>query len=133
MPRPTLEEVTALFDRRRSAWLAEDHDAYLACFADDVELVVPGQRPVRGRAEYAEVVRRAAAWARPLRFDVHHLAVAPDGAVLAEWTIAVARRDRAGVVEWRGMSVCGLEGDRIRWWREYWDPASLVAEISPTG
>lgn len=125
MAGPSLDDIVALFDRRRAAWLAEDLEAYLDCFADDLELTVPGRDVVRGRAAYEAVVVRSTAWARPARFDLHHLAVTPGGEVLAEWTIAVERRDTGAEVTWRGMSACSLDGERIRHWREYWDPAAL--------
>src|SRR5207302_7088531 len=38
----SLDEARAVYDRRRAAWLAEDLDAYVACFADDVVLETPG-------------------------------------------------------------------------------------------
>ena len=119
------DEASRLFHRRCRAWLAEDVEAYLDCFADDVRLAVPGRDPVVGREAYEQVVRRAYRWAAPVAFDVHHLAVGPDGAVLAEWTIRVRRRDTDADVSWRGMSACGLRDGRIEWWREHWDPTPL--------
>lgn len=119
------ERARAVFERRRAAWLAEDLDAYLACFADDVVLDVPG-RTVRGRAEYEPMARGSFAWARPLSFDFHHLAADGD-LVLADWTIAVERRSDETRIEWRGMSVCELRDDVIAWWREYYeDPGALA-------
>jgi ketosteroid isomerase-like protein len=121
----TLREATALFGRRRDAWLAEDVQAYLDCWVDDLVLEVPGRRIV-GRDAYEDMVRRSFAWARPLRFEFHHLAVADD-VVHAHWTIAVERRADAAEVEWRGMSVAQLRDGRIVWWREFYeDPAALA-------
>jgi len=131
----TLAEAQALFDRRRAAWLAEDVAAYLDCFAEDVELEVPG-RTVRGHSEYEAMVRSSFAWARPVEFEFHHLAVGePDetslamstsGVVMADWTITAERRRDGVAVQWRGMSVCGIGDGRIRWWREYYeDPVAL--------
>ena len=42
MPELTLVEATTLFARRRDAWLAEDVEAYLACFAADL-VITPSQ------------------------------------------------------------------------------------------
>lgn len=120
-----LERAQQVFERRRAAWLAEDLDAYLACFAEDVVLDVPG-RTVRGHAEYAPMARGSLAWARPLSFDFHHLAADGD-IVFADWTIAVERRSDATRIEWRGMSVCELREGVIAWWREYYeDPGALA-------
>lgn len=119
------DEAVRLFARRCAAWLAEDLEEYLDCFSDDVSLTVPGREPVVGRDAYEQVVRTAYQWAAPVAFDVHHLAVAPDCAILAEWSITVRRRDTDAEVTWRGMSTCGLRDGRIEWWREHWDPAQL--------
>ncbi len=120
-----LGEAQDLFDRRRRAWLAEDVDAYLDCWVDDLVLETPG-RTVRGRAAYEATVRSSLTWAKPSSFEVHHLAVDGDR-ILADWTITVERRTDGRAVTWRGMSVCELRDGRIVWWREYYeDPAALV-------
>ena len=122
---PTREEALALFERRRRAWLAEDVDAYLALWADDMTFQSPVHaEPLRGRAAFAELVRRSYATARPVRFDFTHVAVAGD-VVLAEWRIAVETRDGGRRVEWSGMSVAEVRGGLIHAWREYWDPADV--------
>jgi len=121
----TLDDARALFDRRRAAWLAEDVDAYLACFTDDVVLDVPG-RTVRGRAEYEPMARGSFAWAKPVEFEFHHIAVGDPEVVMADWTITVERRSDGATVQWRGMSTCAIADGRIRWWREYYeDPVAL--------
>jgi ketosteroid isomerase-like protein len=115
----TREAATDVFDRRVRAWLAEDVDAYLACWHDDMAITFPGRdEALVGADRYREVVEGSFQWARPLSFDVHALAVDGD-VVLAEWTIRAERRDDGVVVEWSGMSACELRGDRIAWWREY--------------
>jgi uncharacterized protein (TIGR02246 family) len=121
----TIDDARAVFERRRQAWLAEDLEAYLACFAEDIVLEVPG-RIVRGHAEYEPMSRGSFQWAKPVSFEFHHLAVDGD-VVLADWTIAVERRSDGGRVEWRGMSACELRDGTITWWREYYqDPAALA-------
>jgi ketosteroid isomerase-like protein len=121
----TMAEADALFARRRDAWLREDLDAYLACWAQDMTFVSPvHQEPVRGRDAYATLIRASAAAVRPLRFDVAHLAVRDD-VVLAEWEIEAEHRASGARLRWRGMSVAGYRDGRIAWWREYWNPATL--------
>jgi ketosteroid isomerase-like protein len=123
---PTIAEAEALFTRRRDAWLREDLDGYLDCWADDVTFESPVHRPpIRGRAAYADVVRSSAAAVRPVRFDVLHLAVA-GAVVLAEWEIEAAHRGSGARLCWRGMSAAGYRDGRIAWWREYWNPADLA-------
>jgi ketosteroid isomerase-like protein len=120
------EAASELFDRRRRCWLAEDIEGYLACFADDLAIEVPGREaPLRGIDAYERLVRRSFAWARPVSFEIEHLAVTPDGTVLAEWSIATERRDGGGAVAWRGMSACGIDEGRITWWREHWDRSQV--------
>jgi len=120
------DEAVELFEKRRAAWLAEDLDAYLALWADEMTFQSPVHaEPLRGRDAFAALVRQSTAFARPLRFEFEHVAVSGD-VVLAEWTIAIERRDTAVTIEWRGMSVCEIRDGRIRAWREYWNPADVL-------
>jgi uncharacterized protein (TIGR02246 family) len=122
----TRDEAAALFARRRDAWLAGDLDAYLALWADDMRFQSPVHaEPLRGKAAFADLVRHSFAFARPLSFEFSHIAVAGDF-VLAEWAIAVERRDGARRVAWSGMSVAEIRGGLIQWWREYWNPADVL-------
>jgi limonene-1,2-epoxide hydrolase len=130
-PRRSLDEARSVFEKRRAAWLAEDVDAYLECFADDVVLETP-RRTVRGRSEYEAMTRRSFEWAKPKSFDFHHLATADDDVVMCDWTITVERRSDGGEITWRGMNVCGLRDGRITWWREYYqDPDALAQALQP--
>jgi ketosteroid isomerase-like protein len=114
------------FDRRRTAWLAGDIDAYLDCWVNDLVLETPG-RVIRGRDEYRRMLEHSLAWAVPRDFAFHHLAVDGD-VVLADWTISVERRADGVQVAWRGMSAAQLRDGRIVWWREYYeDPGALAA------
>jgi len=123
---PTREEAIELFDKRRRAWLAEDVDAYLALWAEDMTFQSPVHvEPLRGKSAYAELIRQSVQFARPLRFEFAHIAVAGD-MVLAEWTIAIERRDIGRIIEWRGMSVCTIVDGTIRDWREYWNPQAVM-------
>jgi len=118
--------AVALFEKRRTAWLREDLDAYLDLWADDMTFQSPvHSEPLRGRAAFAALVRQSSQLTRPLRFDFEHIAVHGD-LVLAEWTIAVERRDDHRQMEWRGMSVAEIRAARILWWREYWNPMALI-------
>ena len=62
--------------------------------------------------------------ARPVRFDIRHLA-AHGALVLAEWEIAIANRQDGREIAWSGMSVCEIRDGLITRWREYWNPADL--------
>ena len=120
------EDALALFERRRRAWLDGDLDGYLALWTEDMTFQSPMHaEPLRGRDAFAELVGRSLATARPVRFDLEHLAVWGD-VVLAEWCIAIERRGSSRQIEWRGMSVAEMRDGRIAAWREYWNPAALT-------
>ena len=122
----TLPAAIALFEARRVAWLGEDLDAYLALWADDMTFQSPVHaEPLRGRAAFAELVRQSSRLSRPLRFDFDHVAV-HGRMVLAEWIIAIERRDDGRRLEWRGMSIAEIRDGLIVMWREYWNPMALM-------
>jgi ketosteroid isomerase-like protein len=124
---PTRDQALELFERRRAAWLASDLEAYLDLWADDMTFQSPiHAEPLRGKPAFAELVRQSLELSQPLRFEFEHIAVAGT-MVLAEWTIAIARRDTDRVIEWRGMSVCEIRDGRIHAWREYWNPIAVMA------
>ena len=125
MARLTARAARALFERRRAAWLAEDATAYLALFADDLVMHLPGRtEPIRGKAAYAKLVAASFARLAPVSWEFHRLAVDGDH-VLSEWTIEGREREGGRSTRWRGMSICRIADGVIHEWREYWDPAQL--------
>ena len=115
----TVVEARAVFTRRVDAWLAQDVDAYVACWHDDMRIEMPSGT-IEGVAKYRRLVDASFAWAAPVSFDVHRLAIDPDESVVfADWTIRARRHEDDVVVEWRGLSVCELRDHRIVWWREH--------------
>ena len=114
-----LDEARDIFARRIAAWLAEDVDAYVACWHDDMRIEMPSGT-IEGAAKYRKLVDASFAWAAPVSFDVHHLAVDGDASIVfTDWTIRARRRADDVVVEWRGLSICELRDGRIAWWREH--------------
>ena len=114
-----IDDARAVFDRRVAAWLAQDVDAYVACWHDDMRIEMPSGT-IEGAAKYRKLVDASFAWAAPVSFDVHHLAVdGPNDIVFADWMIRARRREDGVLVEWRGLSVCELKEGRISWWREH--------------
>ncbi len=122
---PGHSEAVELFERRRTAWLAEDVDAYLALWAEDMTFLSPvHDQPLRGKRAYADLIRSSLTMVRPVSFTIHHIAV-HGGLVLAEWRAEIEWRADARRSAWRGMSVCEIRGGLITTWREYWNPADL--------
>ena len=114
-----IREARAVFDRRVAAWLAEDVDAYLACWHDDMRIEMPSGA-IESAAKYRKLVDASFRWAAPVSFVVHRLAVDDEtGSGLADWTIRARRRADDVEIEWRGLSVCELRDGRITWWREH--------------
>ena len=123
----TREEALDLFERRRDAWLKNDLDAYLALFAPDVTFQSPAHKEqLRGREAFAALVRSSAAAIEPELFEFTQLAVHGE-VVLAEWRITATHRASGQRIAWWGMSVCTIRDGLIHNWREYWNPADLVA------
>jgi len=118
------DEAVRLFERRRDAYLAEDLDAYIELFAEDLVLKTPMGEPIRGREAFRELVRRSYGVTRPVSFEFHEIAV-HGPKVLAEWTITLENKADRKQLSYRGMSVCELRDGLIQSWREYYDPADL--------
>jgi len=114
-----VEAARAVFSRRVDAWLAQDVDAYVGCWHDDMRIEMPSG-VIEGAARYRKLVVASFAWAAPVSFAVHHLAVEDDTSVVfADWTIRARRHEDGVVVEWRGLSVCEIHDGKIAWWREH--------------
>jgi limonene-1,2-epoxide hydrolase len=114
----SLADARRVFATRVEAWLAADLDAYVDCWHTDMELTLPGGRVISGIDAYRHMVEQSFAWAAPVSFDIHALAV--DGnKVLSDWTIRARRRADGVVVAWSGLSICELRDGRITWWREH--------------
>ena len=114
-----IEEARTVFARRINAWLAEDVDAYVACWHEDMRIEMP-TGVIDGAAKYRKLVEASFTWAAPVSFEVHHLAVDHvTGVVFADWTIHARRRSDDVEIQWRGLSVCELRDCRITWWREH--------------
>src|SRR2546428_677067 len=93
-------------------------------------LVMPraGQKSLRRLVSFTRRSPSATStscWSRGIIRPAGQRAVVGD-VVLAEWRIAVERRDGGRRIEWWGMSVAEVQGGRIRRWREYWNPADVA-------
>lgn len=122
---PTWDEAVDLFERRRKAWLAEDMDAYLALWDDDMTFQSPvHDEPLVGKPAYEQLVRQSAAFVKPLTFDVMSIAVNGE-IVLAEWKISMEWRLQDTTVSYSGMSRARIRNGLITEWREYWNAGDM--------
>jgi limonene-1,2-epoxide hydrolase len=122
---PTWEEAVDLFEQRRKAWLAEDLDAYLALWDEDMTFQSPvHDEPLEGKAAFGKMVRQSAAFVKPLGFDVISIAVNGE-LVLAEWKITLEWRLQDTTVTYSGMSHCRIRNGLITEWREYWNAGDM--------
>jgi len=122
---PTWDEAVDLFERRRKAWLAEDLDAYLALWDDDMTFQSPvHDEPLVGKPAYEQLVRQSAAFVKPLTFDVMSIAVNGE-IVLAEWKISMEWRLQDTTVSYSGMSRARIRNGLITEWREYWNAGDM--------
>lgn len=121
-----IDEAIERFERRRRAWLAQDVEAYLALWAEDMTFGSPlHPESLRGRAAYEELVRMSLDLIRPIRFDVHALATNGD-TVLSEWESEFEWRATGAHTTYRGMAAATIEDGLIKTWREYWNPQDLA-------
>jgi limonene-1,2-epoxide hydrolase len=84
-------------------------------------LEVDGHEELRGRAAFADMIRRNYERFRPVSWDFHEI-VSHGSKVLAEWTVAM--EDKASGTIWsvKGMSICEVREGVLSWWREYRSP-----------
>ena len=122
----TKAEAVSLFEARRKAWLEENAQAYMALWAEDMEIELHGREALHGKAAYAEMIQESYAALQPVAWEFHRI-VADGDHVLSEWTISGKLRHNGQTVSWRGMSICRIAEGLIQEWREYWDPAALRA------
>jgi uncharacterized protein (TIGR02246 family) len=113
------EEIHALIQQARDAWVNGDADAFANLFTPDGELIVPGNRWV-GPEAIREVAASFAAGASDVKIEIRRILVMGNQAVV-EWywedtEKASGRRNRAD-----DAIVVDFTGGRIQRWREYID------------
>ena len=103
-----------------------DPDPLVALFHDDGEAVSLGRtEPARGREEIEEFWRDYRAAFRSVRSEFTHVIEGEGGAVL-EWMSRGVRADGERV-EYKGVTVLEVDGDRILRCRTYYDSAVFLS------
>jgi len=121
---------TAIIDSFVEAWGARDVDRIVSHFTDDAVYVnVPIEPVHKGRDAIRQAIEGFVAMGEDIDFIVHHTAENPaTGVVMNE------RTDRFKIGgEWMDAAVMGvfeLRDGKIAAWRDYFDMAELMKQVS---
>jgi ketosteroid isomerase-like protein len=117
------QEFTQALQRFESAG---ELGSLLALFDDEAEVVNLGRtEPARGRDGIEGFWRDYLALFRIIRTEFVHVIEGQTGSVL-EW-VSRGARENGEPVEYKGVTVLEVEGDRIRRCRTYYDSAVLLS------
>jgi uncharacterized protein (TIGR02246 family) len=116
------QEIRALVELAKNAWIDRDADALAQLFTPDAQLIVPGQR-WQGQAKIREEVAKFARQYTDVQITIHRTIVDGNQAAV-EWhyedtetaTGKHSQADDAIVIE--------VNNGRISYWREYFDTSS---------
>ena len=84
-----------------------------------MQLTLPGGRVISGIDAYRRMVEQSFAWAAPVSFDVHALAVDEENCAGGLDDPRPPRARTTSSSSGRGLSICELRDGRITWWREH--------------
>ena len=124
--------LTEIEDRLIASWNAQDVEAVVACYTDDVRYVDPN---TRGAVEGADAMRRYLTklfgrwemhWTIKERFPLADV----DGAA-ALWQASFRVPGDSRSVEVDGMDLVLIEGNRVKRNEVYFDRAALAALLAP--
>ena len=113
------QEIRAIVEQAKNAWVARDADALAQLFTPDAQLIVPGQR-WQGQAKIRTEVAKFARLYTDVQITIHRTIV--DGNCAAvEWhyedtETATGKRSQAD-----DAIVIEVKNGRISYWREYFD------------
>ena len=113
------QEIRAIVERAKNAWIDRDADALAQLFTPDAQLIVPSQR-WQGQAQIREEIAKFARQYTDVRITIHRTIVDGNQAAV-EWhyedtetaTGKSSQADDAIVIE--------VKNGRISYWREYFD------------
>ena len=113
------ENMRALIEQARAAWVARDADALAQLFTPDGELIVPGQR-WQGQTKIREGVTHFAEQYSDVKIDIQRIIV-EDNQAAVEWYYedtekATGIRNKAD-----DAIIVDFKNDQINRWREYFD------------
>ncbi|HYF39362.1 MAG TPA: nuclear transport factor 2 family protein [Gemmatimonadales bacterium] len=122
------EQLSENFMRAvQHAELTGELDSLLALFRDDAEALNLGRtEPAQGKDELREFWQAYLSAFREIRSEFIHVLDADSGSVL-EWVSQGTLPD-GSPIEYRGVSVLEVEGDKVRKFRTYYDSAVFLPQ-----
>jgi uncharacterized protein (TIGR02246 family) len=115
------QEIRAIVELAKNAWIARDADALAQLFTPNGELIAPGQR-WQGQVKIREEVAKFAGQYTDVKITIHRTIVEGNRAAV-EWhyedtETATGKRNQAD-----DAIVIEVQNGRISYWREYFDPS----------
>lgn len=122
------EDIRALIEKAREAWIAQDANALTQLFTPDAEIILPGQK-WRGQARIREEVTRFAQQYSDVKIVIQRTIVEKNQAVV-QWYYedtekATGRRNKAD-----DAIIIDFKDGRISRWREYFDTETPKAQTA---
>jgi len=113
------EDIRALINKAREAWVAQDADALAQMFTPDGEIIVPGKK-WRGQTRIREEINDFARQYSDVKIDIQRILIENNQASV-EWYYedtekATGRRNKADDV-----IIVDFKDGMISRWREYFD------------
>ncbi len=113
------QEIRAIVERAKNAWVARDADALAQLFTPDAQLIVPGQR-WQGQAKIREEVAKFSRLYTDVQITIHRTIVDGNHAAV-EWHYEDTEKATGKRSQADDAIVIEVKNGRISYWREYFD------------
>lgn len=120
-----MQEIQAVIQKARDAWMAGDADAVAQLFVPDGEFIVPGQR-WQGQSDIRAAVVEFAASSANVQIQIQRIIVEGDQAVV-EWTWKDTDKKTGRQNQAEDAIVVDFKDGLITRWREYIDAKTPTA------
>jgi uncharacterized protein (TIGR02246 family) len=120
----TRQNVRALIEQARNAWVARDPDAVAQLFTSDGELIVPGQR-WQGQTKIRQEVSKFAEQFIDVSITIRRVVVDGNQAAV-EWHYEDTEKRTGKRNKADDAIVLEVKDGRIVYWREYFDNETLA-------
>ncbi len=113
------QDIRALIEQAKDAWVARNADALAQLFAPDGELIVPGQR-WRGQARIREEISKFAQQYTDVSIEIRRVVVDGNQAAV-EWHYQDTEKATGKCNQADDAIVLEVKDGRLSYWREYFD------------